>query len=634
MLAFALCAPVGARAAAPGPVEFLVGTAVVDITPTTPQYLGGYGNMDAPTSTAADPLQVRAFFVRRGPKAVAFASVDSQGWFAGYQEGPFGITDARAAAAAKISTPDLTMHRDDIIVSSTHTHAAPTIMGIWGPTDPAYLKLVKDATVDALVNAAASARRAQLWTGAGSIEQIIAHDVTGTDHYDGWSFDAEAPFLWARDPETLATLGLYVNDPVHPDSFKGSACGLMSADTPGVVRRIIDSTLGGTTVVADGTLGRQETIGPAECGELGTREIVRDGRYLANRIFAGLAHAEPITDGAIAGAEQLVLTPATNPALLALVYANTQGFQCFDGVACTIDRSVTPPYLAGNVIGTYVTSLRIGDYVWVSEPGEAFPEVADAIRRSVLGARAVHVVGMAQDQLGYYYPPEDYPSNVMYPSDFLIYNIGPELADANVRASALNATMLGFTGVPQHPMTGFEEPHTYVEPGVQFFPIVPESASFTVSFTGNSHAGGGGDLSGGIIAPDSVTKPTYDFGDGSPLLRDAPQQFDHTFPGPGSYTVTATTTDTNGATRSYSTRVVIDRAPEASVTFGDSDGAMTLEAGVMGGDGIVLGAHWSFSDGTEAAGLRVRRDPLPAGATVTVTVVDGVGDIATKTIIL
>src|SRR4051794_1333626 len=45
---------------------FDVGTSVVDITPTTPQYLGGYDHMDTPTAVAHDPLQVRAFFAGHG----------------------------------------------------------------------------------------------------------------------------------------------------------------------------------------------------------------------------------------------------------------------------------------------------------------------------------------------------------------------------------------------------------------------------------------------------------------------------------------------------------------------------------------------------------------------------------------
>jgi hypothetical protein len=632
----AMLAPAAVRAAPATPTIFRVGTAVADITPTTPQFLGGYDQMDAGTTTADDPLQVRAFFVARGNSAVAFASVDSQGWFAGYQEGPFGVTDARANAAAQITGLGYDMTQADIVVSSTHSHAAPTLMGIWGKTDPDYLKLVETQTVRALTEAASHARDAELWTGSGFIEQIIAHDVVGTDHYDGWTIDAETPYLWARDPSTHATIGLYVDVPVHPDSYRGSGCGgIMSADTPGVVRAILDRALGGTTVSASGTLGRQETIGPSGCGDAGRREIDRDGRYIANRIFAGLVDATPVTNGVVGGSEQLVATPATNAALLALVYGNANGFSCpGDPLPCTIDRSFLPPYLAGNVIGTYVTSLRVGNELWVSEPGEAFPEVSSTIRQSVIGAHAVHVVGMAQDQLGYYYPPEDYVSTVVYPSDFLTYNIGPLLADANVQASALNATALGFAALPLHPNEGQQEPARFFDPGVQFFPIVPRSAARTVSFTGSANHSAAAELADGNPAgvdpfPSDVAPVVYDFGDGTTATAPG-EQFDHTFPGPGSYVVSATTNDGNGTARTYSTRVTIDAAPQARMTI--MRGALLgLRAGIAGGDGHVLAAHWTFGNGDTADGLQVSHDALPAGTTVAVTIVDGSGDVATRT---
>ena len=55
----------------------------------------------------------------------------------------------------------------------------------------------------------------------------------------------------------------------------------------------------------------------------------------------------------------------------------------------------------------------------------------------------------------------------------------------------------------------------------------------------------------------------------------------------------------------------------------------TLTAGISGGDGHAIAAHWSFGDGTTADGLTVtHRRP----GTVTVTVVDGAGDTASKTV--
>src|SRR4051794_32296894 len=109
-----------------------VGTAVIDVTPAKddPQFLGGFGKMDAPTANAHDPLQVRAFVVRRGPAVAAFAILDVQGWFAGYQEGPLGITDVREQVGAwldKNGSPGA--GPQEVSVCDTHSHPAPTIIG-------------------------------------------------------------------------------------------------------------------------------------------------------------------------------------------------------------------------------------------------------------------------------------------------------------------------------------------------------------------------------------------------------------------------------------------------------------------------------------------------------------------------
>src|SRR3954471_8714824 len=205
-----------------GAKVFQVGTAVEEIKPTRPQYLGGFGQMDAPTAQVHDPLQVRAFAVASGTKVVEFAVVDTQGYFAGYQEGPFGITDARQTAATWLAghgCPGTT--EADLIVSSTHSHAAPTLMGIWGPVDVEYLKLVHDRTVQALEDAATNMRAAELWTAAADSSAIDGTNVSQTDIYDGYAVDGDTPLLWARDPETHDTVGVYVNVPVHADV----ACG-------------------------------------------------------------------------------------------------------------------------------------------------------------------------------------------------------------------------------------------------------------------------------------------------------------------------------------------------------------------------------------------------------------------------
>ena len=617
LVAAALALPAPASAAAgTAPALFDVGTAVVDISPTTPQYLGGYDHMDAGTDQTHDPLEVRAFFAGHGRDAVAFAIVDSQGWFAGYQEGPYGITDAREQAAAALRNLGYDVGPGNLIVSSTHSHAAPTIMGIWGPTDPAYLRRVHDATVQALVTAARTTRPAQLWTGEGSVRDLVAHNIEGTDHFDGWGIDATTPVLWARDPKSGATRGLYTNVPVHADQYRGSQYRLASADHPGAERAILDELLGGTAVVAMGTLGRQEAMG----GINDYSEVERQSRYIANAITRALADARPLTDPTIAGAEQYVAVPAHNPALLALLYANAAGTNCDNPLDnCTIDRSLEPPYLAGNVVGTWITALRIGEAAWVSEPGEAFPEVGQAIRDSIAGAREVHVVGMAQDQLGYYYEPEAYPASQLNPSDFILFNVSPTLADENVDAAALLAGRLGFEGTPQHPMLDDRDPEAFFHAGTQFWPSVVESADPAREFLVSgkpSYAPG--------AAERTASPVTVDFGDGSPpvTVTDREERITHVFPGPGVYAVSSRVTDEGGTERAYRSEVIVDPAPRATVRRRRG----RLLAGVRGGDGRAIAAHWTFADGTTTDGLRVG---APDAAQGSVTVVDGAGNRAT-----
>ena len=140
MTVVAACAALGAFSAsaeAADPAVFDVGAASVNINPDTPQYISGYGYKGGPTTDVHDPLEVRAFVISNGSDAAAFVVADLTGWFSAYQGNlePYGITHVRDAAAAELQDDGLTAGRGSVIVSSTHTHAAPVMTGIWGLTD-------------------------------------------------------------------------------------------------------------------------------------------------------------------------------------------------------------------------------------------------------------------------------------------------------------------------------------------------------------------------------------------------------------------------------------------------------------------------------------------------------------------
>lgn len=82
--------------------------------------------------------------------------MDAQAMFASYREDPhLGLTGIRQDAAQQIGGG---MTQGDIIVQATHSHAAPTLEGIWGPVPIAYLRKVHDQTVAAIVEAAENAK--------------------------------------------------------------------------------------------------------------------------------------------------------------------------------------------------------------------------------------------------------------------------------------------------------------------------------------------------------------------------------------------------------------------------------------------------------------------------------------------
>src|SRR5207302_10575630 len=107
-------------------------------------------------------------------------------------------------------------------------------------------------------------------------------------------------------------------------------------------------------------------------------------------------------------------------------------------------RSDRPPYLTGTVIGTPVTALRIGGLLYLSMPGEPFPEVRATIARDTVGADEVVALSKGQDDLAYFYPSWAYPVTLAWGSDHWEYNVAPQAGDQIVQGQLQNAAALGF----------------------------------------------------------------------------------------------------------------------------------------------------------------------------------------------
>ena len=623
---------------------------MVGIDANVPLYVGGYSDKSKPAiQVSNDPLQVRAFVVAKGTQAVAFAVVDSTGWFSDYQEqqAGYGQFGARVDAAAALVQHGFSVDRTAVMVSTTHSHATPTLVGIWGlmgSDNRAYVKQVHDAVVKAVDLAASNLHTSELWFANGDIGSIIWQNGQGTDHVDGFTVDARMPILWARDPDTGATNAMYVDIPNHPDEFRpfdGSTVQGFGADVPGYVRMALDASMSGVSVVGSGTLGRQESPG----SDSTYAEVVHQGDYVTSAIRLALTKAAPLTSDQLGGAETLVQltvgSTAYNQGLLSLMQYNASngpfgGPSCNSALGgnCSIPRALAAPWCTGactagssgpTTLGTYVTAIRIGNLLYVSNPGESFAEVNDAIRASVQDAQSVNPVGLAGDFLGYNWNPSDYSTLQLGSGDFAKYNVGPDLAQKTADAGYANAAALGFkVAASPTAVTAVSDPSVASLPGIQFYPSQLETAQPSINFYGSV-----AQPQSNYGSPDHILSSIYwDFGDMSASLSANHARLDHGFAGPGVYKVTATVTDVaTGQNRSWTQTLTVDAPLQLSIVGTPvSGGKMQMKASVTGGQGKLIAARWICPDGSAQSGLTPTCNI--ASGMATVTAMDGAGNTA------
>jgi hypothetical protein len=150
-----------ARVEQRSPSQFRAGAAVVDITPEKlPVRIAG-GFLERTAKTVADRLHVRCLVLDDGRTRIAFAVVDTC-----MMPAPL-IAEAKRLAQARCGIPV-----EHMMVSATHTHAAPAAMGCLGTrVDEAYAAWLPGKIAEGLAAAAANLQPAKIgWASVDNWE--------------------------------------------------------------------------------------------------------------------------------------------------------------------------------------------------------------------------------------------------------------------------------------------------------------------------------------------------------------------------------------------------------------------------------------------------------------------------------
>lgn len=364
---------------------------------------------------------VRAVVYGDGAHAMALAQIETQGYFAAYKVGPWGIHEMRNDVATKVAglkrtknaVPLMSMGAGAILIDSNHSHGGADTAGVWGGVPNAYLKLIHDRTVAAITEAYASMRPANLYFGTadagvdGMAKKYPSADPLMTNQFRNdpanQVVDQQLRVIQARDPKTKKVLSTYLNFSAHATVLGGDNT-LASGDYTGVVSEKLAQRYGGAGFDQVATLGRSQPARDS-CDNKKLKGEAADicklegySNRVVKRVDVAVRAAKPITGSAVVAMHSFMMfDTATNAPIVALEYG---GF----ALGAPLLRAQNPPWFTGPELGTASFSGRIGNLLISGGPGEMYPQIPAEVQ--ALAPAAGHFsIGTAGDFLGYIIAP-------------------------------------------------------------------------------------------------------------------------------------------------------------------------------------------------------------------------------------
>ncbi len=340
------------------------GVAEVDITPQAEDWLPY-------PYTVHDPLLARIVVFANDELSVALVGADLFG---------FAYSEANAIrAAAKEAGIDHT------IIGSSHNHAAPDTLGVYGHYPTEYIAYIQQQIGEGIVAAGKHAQPVKAFRTASKELPMDGARVMNLfrNARNPGVMDPTLSVLQAigNDDKPITTI---VNFACHVESLEKGARDI-SADFPGYMCEQIKRDGGGQPVFLNGAVG----------GMISGDNPGRTYEYSEEMGLAIAAHVKDLTEIAHAPAKfefsaerRELQIPLTNTAFVERYAESPRGLY------------------RGRVV-TDMTLVWLGEAQLLTLPGELLPEVSFEVLEHMNGFPRV-LVGLGNDQLGYFVPPYDF----------------------------------------------------------------------------------------------------------------------------------------------------------------------------------------------------------------------------------
>ncbi len=363
---------------------YRVAAGSIDITPAEGTYLAGYGP-DRKSTGTVDVIHIKAALIETGPDLLAMLTIDC-----------IGLTrpDILAIEAGiALLLPDT-----KVVVSSTHTHAGPDVVGIWGPAfwrsgrDEEYIAQLIDRAVALVASTATQLQPATSKVASADVPLAWVENVSEPE-----LLDRRLSVIQFVDGEGVSLLTL-VNYACHP-TVLGPDNTQVSADYVAGFYRKLTNEIGGENLFFQGAIGGW--VQPLQ-GDRSHELALAHGESLAIAVINLLADAQSNAYAPLVFRQQQVDVPLDNWGFRLLMWLGVYDRQTYDGA-----------------MRTSVAWFNVGEAEFVTHPGETSPAYSLA-SRELMDARHSFVLGLSQDAMGYILKPEYFAKEVSYPhADYL-----------------------------------------------------------------------------------------------------------------------------------------------------------------------------------------------------------------------
>ncbi|MGY6741256.1 MAG: neutral/alkaline non-lysosomal ceramidase N-terminal domain-containing protein [Cecembia sp.] len=334
-----------------------------------------------------DSLYVKAAVFYDGNESFALVTVDCIGLL--YQD----LMKIRV----KVGTMDLGIpfSPENIVISSTHTHSGPDVVGLWGEdytqsgVDPDYMDFLVKTTAE------------QIQIAASKLE--IANAKYGiTEYGHNWvaniceeEIDRSVTVLQFLNDKGQNLLSL-TNFACHP-TYLDAVYNEISADYVAGFYQEMEKQMGGENLFLQGAIGGW--IQPIDKG-IPYAEVLKRGTGLANAAISALKEGKNLQSASLSFRSKKIDLPVENEAWQQLAAGGI------------IQRAIS------EVVETEVVWFSIGEANFATHPGETAP-IYGLQTKAMMPEGPQFVLGLGQDALGYIVKPEYFEDQTLPHAPYL-----------------------------------------------------------------------------------------------------------------------------------------------------------------------------------------------------------------------